>query len=100
METRTQLEVQQGKLLRQEAGRWLRQLRQEANLTQRDLAERVGLRYYTFVSQIEAGQGRIPPDQCKAWAEALGQEPAIFAKTLMKYYDPVTYGLLFPGEGA
>jgi len=86
------------KQLRQEAGRWLKQLRTDRGLTQRDLADKVGLRYYTFISQIEAGQGRIPADQFKAWADALGMEPAAFAKTLMKYYDPVTYALLFPGE--
>jgi transcriptional regulator with XRE-family HTH domain len=76
----------------------LKQLRTDCGLTQRDLADKVGLRYYTFISQIEAGQGRIPADQFKAWADALGMEPAAFAKTLMKYYDPVTYALLFPGE--
>lgn len=48
---------------RREAGVWLRQLREERGFTQRQLAERVGIEYYTFVSQIEAGRGRIPADR-------------------------------------
>lgn len=88
----------QSKQLRQMAGQWLRSLRENRKLTQRDLAESIGLRYYTFISQIESGQGRIPPDQYEAWATALGINSQEFVKTLMMYYDPYTYRLLFPGE--
>ncbi len=80
---------------RASAGRWLKQLREARGMTQRELAERVGLRYYTFVSQIESGNGRIPPDQMAAWAAALGVEPQSFAAELLRYYDPVTHRLLF-----
>lgn len=86
--------------LRQEAGRWLRSRREACEMTQRDLAERVGLRYYTFISQIEGGHGRIPPDQYEAWALALGIEPCDFAKSMLRYYDPFTYRLLFPEDEA
>lgn len=40
------------KSLRREAGRWLKSAREAAGLTQADLALRLGLRYYTFVSQV------------------------------------------------
>lgn len=93
-----QRSADQSKHLRQQAGQWLRSLREDRRLTQRDLAERIGLRYYTFISQIESGQGRIPPEQYEAWANALGLNPQEFVKTLMMYYDPHTYRLLFPGE--
>ena len=83
------------KQLRLQAGRWLRARREQKGLTQRDLANHVGLKYYTFISQIEAGQGRIPPDQYHAWADALSVPPRDFAKTMMQYYDPHTYELLF-----
>ncbi|GHA27793.1 hypothetical protein GCM10007989_24610 [Devosia pacifica] len=36
--------------LRREAGKWLRGLREAANLSQRDLASRVGFERYAFVS--------------------------------------------------
>jgi transcriptional regulator with XRE-family HTH domain len=81
--------------LRQRAGRWLRELREARGLSQRGLADRVGADYYTFISQIEAGRGRIPPDRYTTWATALGIEPKIFVQTLMRYYDPVTYEIVF-----
>jgi len=84
--------------LRQEAGRWLKSLRETAGLSQRDLAREVGVDYYTFISQIEAGRGRIPPDRYKAFATALGIDVVFFVRRLMSYYDPVTYHLLFERE--
>jgi transcriptional regulator with XRE-family HTH domain len=81
--------------LRREAGLWLKGLRERRGLSQRQLAALLGTEYYTFISQLETGRGRIPPDRYQAWAEALGVEPAAFVKTLMQYYDPVTYRILF-----
>ena len=86
-------------VLRQEAGKWLRALRETAGLSQRELAKRVGLEYYTFISQIESGRGRVPPTQIKAWAEVLGVVPRRFAIEMMRYYDPLNYELIF-GAGA
>ncbi|HYD32169.1 MAG TPA: helix-turn-helix transcriptional regulator [Azospirillaceae bacterium] len=93
-----QRSTDQSKLLRQQAGQWLRRQREDRKLTQRDLAEKIGLRYYTFISQIESGQGRIPAEQYEGWANALELNPQLFVKTLMMYYDPHTYRLLFPDE--
>jgi len=81
--------------LRQQAGRWLKDLRERRGLSQRSLANRVGAEYYTFISQIEAGRGRIPPDRYVAWAAALAVEPKTFVQTLLRYYDPVTYAIVF-----
>lgn len=83
------------KRLRKEAGEWLRMLRERQNISQRQLAAKVGVDYYTFISQLETGHGRIPPDRYQAWADALGVEAHIFVRELMRYYDPVTYDLLF-----
>lgn len=81
--------------LRREAGKWLKELREKQKLTQRQLAELVGVEYYTFISQLEVGRGRIPPDRYELWAKALNIDPATFVKTLLRYYDPETYRLLF-----
>jgi transcriptional regulator with XRE-family HTH domain len=81
--------------LRQEAGRWLKAGREAAGLTQADLAARVGLRYYTFVSQVESGLGRVPIETQGAWADAIGVDQAEFARTLLHYYEPELYRLLF-----
>ena len=84
------------KRLRQEAGQWLRSLRERRRLSQRELAEKIGVEYYTFISQLETGRGRIPPDRYRLWAEVLGVEPKEFVRELLRFYDPVTYELLFP----
>jgi transcriptional regulator with XRE-family HTH domain len=86
--------------LRSEAGRWLRKLREKRGLSQRDLAEQVGAEYYTFISQLEHGKGRIPPDRYLVWAYALGVEPREFVRRLMAYYDPVTYNIIFGDDRA
>ena len=92
---RANLEVQE---LRREGGRWLKELREKAHLSQRQLVSAVGAEYYTFVSQLETGRGRIPPDRYEVWANALNVPPRDFVKELMRYYDPVTFGLLFEAE--
>lgn len=84
--------------LRDQAGRWLRELREKRGLSQRGLAQKVGAEYYTFISQLEHGRGRIPPDRYLLWADALGVEPREFVRGLMAYYDPVTYNIIF-GRG-
>lgn len=90
----------QTKILRAQAGRWLKAAREAAGLTQAQLAEQVGLRYYTFVSQVEGGVGRLPIETQAAWAEAVGLDPSDFAKTLLEYYEPELYRLLFGASGA
>jgi len=83
---------------RREGGKWLKELREKAGLSQRDLASIVETEYYTFVSQLENGRGRIPPDKYLAWSKALNAEPKEFVRTLMRFYDPVTYHILFESE--
>lgn len=87
-------------MLRQEAGSWLRNLREAAGLSQRELAKAVGIEYYTFISQIESGRGRVPPTQIRAWAEALNMPVRTFAIELMRYYDPHNHAIIFGEESA
>jgi transcriptional regulator with XRE-family HTH domain len=81
--------------LRKKAGLYLKELREKRGLSQRQMAEKVGGNYYTFISQLESGRGRIPPDRYLVWAEVLDVKPEVFVKKLLRYYDPVTYGILF-----
>jgi transcriptional regulator with XRE-family HTH domain len=83
------------KLLRKEAGTWLKDMRRRAGLSQIELAARLGFKYYTFISQVENGFGRVPTESMERWAEALGIEPSEFARQLLSYYDPEMYRLLF-----
>ena len=84
--------------LRLDAGKWLKELRESRGMTQRELAMQVGAEYYTFISQLENGRGRIPPDRYSDWAAALDFPVRPFVKKMMSFYDPVTYDLLFGAE--
>jgi transcriptional regulator with XRE-family HTH domain len=87
------------KVLRKRAGAYLRGLREDAKLTQADIAKRLGLDYYTFISQIETGLTRLPPEHYPAYAKAVGKEVDELAKELLRFYDPLTYASLFPSRG-
>ena len=82
-------------MLRKDAGSWLREKRCALGLSQRELAAKVNMEYYTFISQIEAGRGRVPSERYEDWAKALEIDPRDFAINLMKYYDPHTFDLVF-----
>jgi transcriptional regulator with XRE-family HTH domain len=84
--------------LRREGGRWLKERRENVGLSQRQLAELVGAEYYTFISQLETGRGRIPPDRYRLWAQALRMPPKEFVRNILRFYDPVTFGILFDGD--
>ena len=89
---RTATDVQD---LRREGGRWLKDLREQAGMSQRQLALKVGAEHYTFISQLETGRGRIPPDRYEEWAKALEVEAKPFVRELMRFYDPTTHRILF-----
>jgi len=81
--------------LRKSGGLFLKRLREDSGLTQRELAEKLKINYYTMISQMESGATRVPPNQYAAYAKALGHEPALFVKKLLEYYDPHTYRALY-----
>lgn len=85
-------------LLRQQAGIWLRERRAEAGLSQRALASHVGFEYYTFISQLESGRGKVPSDRYAAYADAVKVSRRDFAITMLRYNDPDTYNLIFVNE--
>jgi len=49
--------------------------RKELNLSQKDLAERLGYSNYSIVSRIEKGDRGISPASVKKWATALETTP-------------------------
>jgi transcriptional regulator with XRE-family HTH domain len=81
--------------LRKRAGAWLQERRKAAGLSQIELAQQLGLKYYTFISQVENGFGRVPSDSMEAWARALGVSPPVFARELLAWYEPELHKLLF-----
>ena len=83
------------KRLRKQAGTWLKELRARAGLSQIELAGILGFKYYTFISQVENGFGRVPTESIEPWGRALGVEPSEFARELLSYYEPELHRLLF-----
>lgn len=81
--------------LRRRGGRWLRSLRESAGLSQRDLARLIDVEYYTFISQIEIGRGRIPTEKYPAWAKALNVDVNAFIVQVLQYYEPLIHKHLF-----
>ncbi|MEP3528554.1 MAG: helix-turn-helix transcriptional regulator [Sulfitobacter sp.] len=80
---------------RLELGGWLKSLRIERGLSQRQLAEELQLDYYTFISQLETGRGKIPSSRYQDWANALKQDPKAFMITLLSYYEPEAFAMIF-----
>jgi transcriptional regulator with XRE-family HTH domain len=78
----------------------LKAMREDQGLSQRDLADRLYLDYYTFISQLETGRGKIPEHRYGEWAQALGQEPREFVRILLRHYQPTTYKILFDETAA
>lgn len=86
---------EEAKEQRTSLGLWLKSLREAEGLSQRELADRLSLDYYTFISQLENGRGKIPSHRYLEWAQALGQEPKSFVRELLRFYEPLTYRILF-----
>lgn len=80
---------------RRRAGAWLKDLRRNAGLSQMQLAKMLGFKYYSYISQVENGFGRLPTKSMEAWALALKVDPSDFSRQLLFYYDPELYRLLF-----
>ena len=87
--------VPEARLKRKLAGDWLKKHRADAGLSQVELAATLGLKYYTFISQVENGFSRVPTDMMEAWATALRLDPADFARHLLIHYEPELNRLLF-----
>ena len=85
----------EAKRLRKEAGKYLRMQRVTADITQKKLADTLGIEHYTFVSSVETGANQVPPESVCDWADALGVDRKEFAARIMSYYFPGYYRALF-----
>lgn len=82
-------------VMRKRYGAMLREMRQEAGLTQQEVAAHLGYDYYTMVSQIERGLGRIPPEDLPVWASLYRKDPKEFAKLALYWTDPYVYAAIW-----
>ncbi|RMH14859.1 MAG: XRE family transcriptional regulator [Gammaproteobacteria bacterium] len=86
------------KKLRKKLGPILKSYRTLAGLTQLELANKLGFKAYTFVSQLEGGTGKVPSEVIPKMAKAFGVSEKELAKLLLKHYDPDMYKALFGGK--
>lgn len=80
-------------------GAFLRTSRENAGLTQKALADQIGLEYYTMISQMELGYISIPPALWIPIAKALGIDRADFVLRCLDSYQPELYMALFDQKG-
>ncbi|MBF3417201.1 helix-turn-helix transcriptional regulator [Burkholderia pseudomallei] len=83
------------KKLRARFGRWLKEKREEAGLTQLDVAVAINYGYPVFVSQLERGVKQLPEHDLLVWAALLRVDSAEFAKQYMYYCKPFVYEALY-----
>lgn len=76
---------------RRQLGRILKTWRETKGLTQADLAEMLGLKYYSFISQVENGLGRIPQAMYVPWAKALSVDSQAFCWCVLAHVEPSLY---------
>lgn len=79
---------------RKRMGAYVAALRQAKGWTQSDLATCLGFKRYNFISQVENGQGSVPPQRLKAFALALDVDPAEFAWEWLRNYQPHVWRIL------
>lgn len=83
------------KRMRQEAGFYVRALRERMGLSQVELSMRLGLSFNSFVSQVETGRSRIPTSSMPEWAAALEVDEREFARNMLRYYEPALYEVIY-----
>lgn len=79
---------------RRKAGVYLKQCREVAGLTQKEIATKCGFEYYTFISQLEGGHGKLPAEYWSVYAKAVDQDVQTFATRLFECYEPIVSKLV------
>lgn len=83
---------------RKRMGQIIKALREREGMTQIEMAKAVGQEYFTFISQVETGQSKIPSKDIAIWARALSVQAEALAKECLKHYDPLLFEAMFPNE--
>lgn len=80
--------------LRRSLGQWLKERREAKGLTQADLGLALGIKYYSFISQVENGIGRIPQELYGPWADSIGVAREEFAWMAISRLEPGLFEML------
>lgn len=81
--------------LKLELGDYIRELRLKRGMRQADLAKALGMQFYTAISAIEVGRNTVPPERYLDFAKALGVNPKVFMRNVLRLTNPWAYAILF-----
>ena len=87
-----------GRRFRAIGGRYLKERRQAAGLTQADIARALGLPHVSRVSQWETGVAAMPSQYYLPFAGMTGTDLRALGKMLTLCNSPPTFKCLFPDE--
>lgn len=76
-------------------GGWLKDRRLAAGLTQKQVADAMGIEYYTFVAAMEAGRARVPQEKYDLYAKLLKVPPIDLVKRVLRAEDPYAFKIIF-----
>lgn len=79
----------------QEAGAFLKKIRINAGVGQRELADALGFEYYTFMAVVESGKAMLPSAHIQTLCRVCSVDASEVGKTLLMYYDPDLYISIF-----
>ena len=80
--------------LMQEAGNFLKSLREEKGLYQREVGHRLGLAYPSIVTRWESGSKKLPINKFYSMSRILSIDSHRFAVFMMRCYYPELYACL------
>lgn len=78
-----------------EIGATIKRRRQELSMTQKDLGVKLGLNYYTMISQVENGYVTLPPALWAEVADALALDRVEWVATCLDHLHPDIFAALF-----
>ena len=81
--------------LRLVRGQWLKQLRLDAGLTQREVATVLGFESLRAVSALEVGGASVGQHHWPVLAELYGVAQEEFGRKMLAVSDPTLYGMIF-----
>ena len=61
---------------------------EQSELTQREIADRVGFKHANIISMLKTGETRVPLDRIPSLAQTLGMDERLFLMVAIEEYHP------------
>lgn len=67
---------------------------ENSDLTQREIADRIGFKHANIISMLKNGETRVPLDRIPALAQTLGMDERLFLMVAIEEYHPGVHEVL------